>query len=105
MSCDTPLPRLILGSASPRRAMLMQQLQLPFEQIVSPDAEPAPADDEPAEFVLRSAAAKARAVRRVADCVAQVLIIGADTVVVVDAEIVGKPRDAADAARMLGVGD
>jgi septum formation protein len=94
-------PRLILGSASPRRAALMQQLQLPFEQIVSPDAEPVPQGHQPGDFVIESASAKARAVARVAGADPGTLIIGADTVVVLDDQIAGKPESTDDAARML----
>ena len=101
-SAPTAPRRLILGSASPRRAALLRQLGVDFRQIVSPEAEPEPDHRAPVDFVLHSAEAKARAVARVQPPRPDTLIIAADTVVVLDARILGKPRDAADAAAMLG---
>ena len=98
-----PRPRLILGSASPRRAALMAQLGLPFEQVVSAEPEPVPGSGaaDPAAFVVRSAAAKATAVGRQIETGADALIAAADTVVVLDSRIMGKPRDTAGAGAML----
>ena len=67
--------------------------------VLTADIEEQPLPDElPADFALRAALDKARAVA--ARCRAG-LVIGADTVVALDDEILGKPRDEADALRML----
>ena len=99
-----PLPRLILGSASPRRAALLRQLGLDFERLVCPEEEP-PADGRPpAEHAIRAARAKARGVDRMARERGRstgAIVIGADTVVRVDGAALGKPADPEDAARML----
>ena len=98
------LPRLILGSASPRRAALLRQLGLEFERLVCPDDEPDVGGSEPAEHALGAARAKARAVARLARERGRrrgAIVIGADTVVCVGRVVLGKPADPADAARML----
>lgn len=102
-------PTLILGSASPRRVALLNQLQLDFVQLVSPAEEPAPGNRGPAEHVVESARLKAQAVAALAasapptplDNTAGLLIIGADTVVCVDGAILGKPTDETHAMHML----
>lgn len=98
-------PLLILGSGSPRRAALMQQLGLPFVQWNSAAAEPEPGGGTPAVHALETARLKARAVLQ-AVCThygpdRPLIAIGADTVVHLDGAVLGKPADAADAARML----
>ena len=92
------VPRIILASSSPRRRHLLRLVGIPHE--VEPaeiDESPHP-DEQPAAHAMRLAREKALAVavRHPAACV-----IAADTIVVVDGAILGKPRDAADAARML----
>jgi len=92
---------LILASASPRRAQLLTAAGIPFEICALPVDE-APLEAEPADaYVARLAQEKARVVaeRRAGDGRP---VLGADTTVVVDGEILGKPTDEADAARMLG---
>jgi septum formation protein len=89
---------LVLASASPRRQELLRNAGIEF--VVHPANVPEmPRDGEaPRSFAERMAREKALAV------LAQrpnEMVLGADTVVVVDGEILGKPRDAADAARML----
>ncbi len=89
---------LVLASASPRRQELLRNAGILF--IVQPadiDETPQPAE-RPREYAERLAREKALAVweKRPQD-----LALGADTIVVVDDMILGKPRDAADAARML----
>lgn len=89
--------RLVLASQSPRRQDLLRQAGIPF--IVIPagvDEEPLPGE-EPRAHVERLAREKALAVR----AAPEETVLGADTVVVVDGQILGKPRDAADAVRML----
>jgi septum formation protein len=92
------MPPLVLASTSPRRRELLSQLGAAFEVLsVAVDEWPLPGE-LPADHVCRLALAKARA------GVAQVpgaCVLGADTVVVVEGDILGKPRDADDAAAML----
>jgi septum formation protein len=92
-----------LASASPRRRQLLSQIGVIF-QVLSVDVDESIAAGEAAEgYVLRLARAKAAAgrVRRIAARHAPVL--GADTAVVADGTILGKPADCADAERMLGL--
>jgi septum formation protein len=91
--------RLILASASPRRCELLRQAGFEFESRAS-GADEARGPDEPAEeFATRMAREKAGEVAKSAPPGS--LVLGADTVVAIDGEILGKPRDAPDAARML----
>jgi septum formation protein len=93
--------RLVLASASPRRAELLQAAGFVFE-IAPPHIDETPQRGEAAaQYVRRMAAEKSAAIaatqRRAADSV----ILGADTTVVVDEDMLAKPRDDGDAARML----
>ena len=89
---------LVLASGSPRRLELLGQVVDSFKVIVSGVPEPVDAARTPAENVLEIAHAKAEAVAPAAgDC----LVLAADTDVVLDGEILGKPIDAADAKQML----
>jgi septum formation protein len=89
---------LVLASASPRRQELLRNAGIPF--VVHPtDIPEVPHPGEaPRDFAERMAREKAMAVslQRPHDT-----ILGADTVVAVDEQVLGKPRDEADAARML----
>lgn len=90
--------KLILASGSPRRKELLEKLQIPFEVIVSECDETLP-DGIPAE-----SAAELLAVRKaaaVAKLHPDAAVIGADTTVILDGEILGKPADEADCKRML----
>ena len=91
-------PSLVLASASPRRQELLAQLGIAFTVLPSHIPEEHPAAP-PTEAIAAVALAKARAValRLSADAV----VLGADTEVVLDGRLLGKPRDAADAARIL----
>jgi septum formation protein len=96
-------PRLVLASGSPRRRELLAGLGLRFA-VRAADADETPLPDEPAdEMVLRLAEEKARAVAEqvAAAGEADAVVLAADTTVVLDGEILGKPLDPADAARML----
>src|SRR5208282_2853232 len=86
------------ASASPRRAELLRQLQPEF-QVVPSDAEEI-FDEQlsPRELCQLNAHRKARAV---AKKIPDALVLGADTLVFLDGEIMGKPRALADARRML----
>jgi septum formation protein len=89
---------LVLGSASPRRAALLREMGVPFAIVASDVPEETEAGESPTAFVRRAAIDKGAAVarRRPGDWV-----LAADTEVAVDGEVLGKPRDAADARRML----
>lgn len=91
-------PSLVLASASPRRQGLLRQAGIKF--IVQPaDIDETPRTGESArDCAERLAREKALAVWRIRP---QDFVLGADTVVVVDETILGKPVDAADAQRML----
>jgi septum formation protein len=89
---------LILASGSPRRRDLLAQLDLPFEIIISNAPEPVIPGLAPVAQAMQLAEQKARAV---AESLATGLVLGADTIVVLDGDILGKPVDDEDAARML----
>lgn len=91
---------LVLASASPRREALLHLIGLPFLVMSSGVEEETQAGEavDPGQFVQRAAARKAEAVaKKVKDGV----VLGADTVVVIGGRMLGKPRDAEDAAQML----
>lgn len=91
--------RLILASASPRRQELLRNAGFDFEARAS-GLEEARRSGETAEgFALRAAREKALAVA--ASAASDSLVLGADTVVVVNDTLLGKPADSDDAARML----
>ena len=89
---------LILASASPRRRELMGYFGLPFTVIPAsgPEVPPREADGGRTAWYL----SKQKALQ-VAQAHPQALVIGADTVVAVNGQVLGKPRDEADARRML----
>jgi septum formation protein len=97
---------LILASRSPRRAELLRTAGIPFEQQPAGDVEGEHAarlaalhDRDPDRYAEELARRKAAAV---ADLAPGRLVLGADTIVVRDGEILEKPRDAAEARAMLG---
>jgi septum formation protein len=91
--------KLLLASASPRRAEILRAVGWPFEAFpVSIDESPQPSED-PATYVERLAREKAEAAA--AKQRPPALVLGADTTVVVDGMMLGKPCDAEDARRML----
>lgn len=125
-----PVVRLILASASPRRAELLRAAGFAFETVVADVDESVRADETPSRYVRRLAAEKSHVASgfqpwRADDARARfgsagsrtsghgegppaggrpgqpVVILAADTTVVVDGQILGKPEDAADAARMI----
>ncbi len=92
---------LFLASQSPRRRELLDQIGVAFETLdVSVHEAPA-AGESPHDYVRRVAREKAGAGLMQVSAVTDVLVLGADTEVVLDGEIFGKPADAVDAARML----
>lgn len=91
--------RLTLASASPRRRELVKAFDLDIGIKTSEIEEGAPhAGELPEDYVTRLAAAKAL---QVAGRVKEGFVLGADTTVVLDGEVLGKPRDGAEAASML----
>jgi septum formation protein len=90
--------RLVLASASPRRAELLRAAGFAFDIVVPVVDERPLAGESPAAYVRRLAAEKSATAMQDAEAV----ILGADTAVVVDGAILGKPRDDAEAAKMLG---
>ena len=91
---------LVLASSSPRRKELLEALGLPFVADASDADESVPAGMPPATIVETLALRKAAAVAARRD---GALVIGADTIVVCEGEVLGKPRDDADARRMLAM--
>lgn len=91
---------IILASNSPRRKELLRGLDIAFDVRVQPDiAEDYPADTAPADVAAYISREKANAYK---DTIAEnELIITADTVVIVENEILGKPHDDAEAKEML----
>jgi septum formation protein len=89
---------LILASASPRRREFLQRLGLAFEVVPADVDETPDAGESPRGYVERIAQAKAA---RIAATHPGALVLAADTTVVVDEEILGKPVDAVDARRIL----
>jgi len=99
---DGVFPDLVLASASPRRRELLEQLGLNL-QVTPANVDETPHDGErPAEYVRRVATAKCDAVAGARGIdLPGIPILAADTIVIVDDQILGQPRDEADARRML----
>ena len=93
-------PQLILASASPRRRELLQLMGLEFTVEVADIEEIQGEDEAPPEFVMRLALDKAHAVanRRSDDTV---VLLAADTIVVINNDVLGKPACKADGCAML----
>ena len=96
MSPPARRPRVILASQSPRRRDLLTLIGVPHEIRPANVDETYPAGEPPAAHVERLAREKAAAI---AD--PDAVIIGSDTIVVVDGDVLGKPADDAEATRML----
>ncbi len=92
---------LYLASGSPRRRELLTQIGVPFlSQIVPIDENPLP-DELPVAYVERLARAKAQAGLAALSQPEDAVVLGADTAVVLDGRILGKPADAAEAQATL----
>jgi septum formation protein len=91
---------LVLASASPRRRELLRQIGVTFRVVPADVDETVLAGETPAEYVLRLARAKALEVMRREGGALPVL--GSDTAVILDGDILCKPLDRPDAERMLG---
>ena len=88
---------LVLASQSPRRSEILRQAGIPFTRRVAAVDETPLEGEKPEDYVVRLAELKALAV----PAGPGETVLGADTTVVVDGEMLGKPADAADARRML----
>lgn len=94
--------KLILASASPRRRELLTQAGFTFEVATAHIPEVRQPGEDAIRFATRLASEKAEAVvAAIPELPTAGLVLGADTVVVVDDEILGKPQNERDAARML----
>ena len=90
---------MVLASASPRRRELLHQIGIVF-RVVAADIEEIPvAEEKPGDFVLRMAREKALEVMRREG--AGLPVLGSDTAVILDGQILGKPVDRGDAIAML----
>lgn len=90
--------KLVLASQSPRRKEILERAGIDFEVRVAGVPERVLPGEPPAAYVQRLAASKASAVAQPDE-----IVLGADTVVVLDQHILEKPHDEADARRMLGM--
>lgn len=91
-------PTLVLASASPRRKRLLEQLGLRFDVVPADVDEAVLPDESPSDHVRRLAVQKARAV---AETRPTSVVIGGDTVVSLDGDILGKPASPVEAVGML----
>jgi septum formation protein len=91
--------RLILASASPRRAQVLRDAGIVFEAVPARVIESPWKDETPVHLVRRLARAKADAAA--AHLNGTAVVIGADTEVVINGEVLGKPASASDARAML----
>lgn len=89
---------LVLASASPRRREILETLRVPFDAVPSGAAEDALDGEAPAALARRLAREKAL---EVAKKIGDRFVLGADTVVVVDGELLAKPLDDDDARAMI----
>ncbi len=92
------LPKLILASGSPRRAEILTAVGWEFTKDVADIDESEFLNEKPEDYVQRLAREKAKAV---AQKYTQAIVLGADTTVVIDNQIIGKPVDLDDARRMI----
>lgn len=92
------LPKLILASGSPRRSEILTSVGWEFTKHVADIDESEREGESPEDYVVRLAREKAEAV---AAHYPDGIVLGADTTVVIDGQIIGKPADLGDAVRML----
>src|SRR5215212_5485867 len=92
------LPKLILASGSPRRAEILTAVGWQFAKQIADVDESIRAAETPENYVQRLAREKAEAVAALYE---NALVLGADTTVVINGEIIGKPVDLDDAREML----
>ncbi len=92
---------LVLGSGSPRRREIISALGLPFQVLAADIDESVQPGEAPLAYLERVAREKLEAVKRRAAETAHAAILVADTSVVIDGDILGKPTDVDDAARLF----
>lgn len=92
---------IILASQSPRRKMLLEWAEIPFEVIVQPTDETFPASLSMEEVPVHIARNKAKVIGEQLDASDQRWILAADTIVVLNEEVIGKPVDRNDAIEIL----
>lgn len=95
------MQNIILASASPRRQELLSSVGIKFRVEASNVDEEPIIDESPQEHVLRLASAKAREVAGRVKQSDEVWVLGADTIVIIDGELLGKPEGRVDALHML----
>lgn len=95
------MTRLYLASGSPRRRELLTQIGVPFTVVTAPIDETPHPSEAPEHYVQRMAMEKARAGWQSLAEPSDALVLGADTAVVLDGRILGKPVDQADGLAML----
>ncbi len=95
------MPRLVLASRSPRRKELLEQAGLRPEIIAAEVDETPRPGESPRRYVRRLALDKARRAGSSLRGAGPALVLGADTAVVLDGELLGKPADLTDGRRML----
>lgn len=93
--------RLVLASASPRRTELLAAAGFTFETLAVDVDESRRSGESPADYVRRLATEKAARAMEVLSSDERIVFLGADTAVVIDGDILGKPRDDDDARDML----
>lgn len=94
------LPKIVLASGSPRRAEILNSVGWEFEKAVPDIDESVNGGESPEDYVQRLARDKMQAV---AASFPDRLVLAADTTVVIDGEIIGKPTDLTDARRMIAM--
>ena len=92
------MPRVVLASASPRRRELLTLIGIAHDVIPADVDETYVKGEQPREHAERLARAKAA---KIAAIETDALVVGSDTIVVIDDTVLGKPRNDADAVRML----
>lgn len=93
------IPKIILASQSPRRKQLLEWAEVPFEIVLQPTDESYPAHLSVDEIAMHIARNKALAVQEISG--KNIPILAADTIVVLNKEIIGKPKDREDAIAIL----
>jgi septum formation protein len=93
--------QLYLASASPRRQELLEQIGVDYQVIAQDIKEDIKRGEAPEEFVIRMALEKSRAALGALGKDQRFAVIGADTAVVIDGKVLGKPKDKQDGMHML----
>ena len=95
------MQKIILASQSPRRKQLLEWAEVPFEILVKETDESYPIDLPIAEIAIHIARNKALAIKNENDI--KIPILAADTIVVLQQQIIGKPKDREDAVNILSL--